>query len=225
MRYFKVKTPHREIFRILRTNAIDVGFTNPLETQLDVCKNVNRCSYALAFDCKQNLMFDILYEGYFHTWSPYATIELDEALQILANIKAKQTVAKRKKPTFAVDLDGVLARYHSDGGWQGPDHFGEPIPGAVEFTRKLQENGAVVIHSSRCNAKLNDGYKLSYIVEKIKDWLDKYDFAYDEIYRGEGKVVAQFYIDDKAIRCCPEQHPEQEEEYFKFIFNTMEGLV
>lgn len=38
------------------------------------------------------------------------------------------------KKTIAIDLDGVLARYD---GWRGPDHYGEPLPGAMAFLREL----------------------------------------------------------------------------------------
>ena len=45
-----------------------------------------------------------------------------------------------------VDLDGVLARYD---GWHGKTHFGNPLPGALEFLRELRSFARVIILSSR----------------------------------------------------------------------------
>jgi len=53
------------------------------------------------------------------------------------------------KKSVCVDLDGVLAQYD---GWKGVEHIGDPIPGAVQFTKKLQEVARVVIFTTRTNA-------------------------------------------------------------------------
>jgi phosphoglycolate phosphatase-like HAD superfamily hydrolase len=117
------------------------------------------------------------------------------------------------RKTVLVDLDGVLADYTS--GWRGIDHIGDPIPGAVEFTRHLAEFARVVIYTTRCKAYLetapgpdgvpepdrNDPERLAGIV---KVWLDRHGFTYDEVYTGQGKPFAAAIIDDRAVVCRPQ---------------------
>ncbi len=117
------------------------------------------------------------------------------------------------KPTVSLDLDGVLATYT---GWQGIHHIGDPIQGAVEFTKKLSEVATVMIYTTRCKSYLVDApgpKEKSYdpdrrpaeeLVQIVKDWLDKHGFAYDSIYSGQGKPFAVALIDDRAVSCCPQ---------------------
>ncbi len=105
------------------------------------------------------------------------------------------------KKTVCVDLDGVLAKYDE---WEGVDHFGDPIEGAVEFTKKLGETFDVVIFTTRCNPEVNKPERPHLLVNRVREWLDKHGFHYDDIYSGEGKPIAQWYVDDRAIVCRPQ---------------------
>jgi len=108
------------------------------------------------------------------------------------------------KKTVCVDLDGVLAEYH---GWEGPDHFGEPIPGAKAFLRALRTKYEVVILTSRVNVANGLVSDRSVAVQRVRDWLTKWGFDYDELWIGKGKPIAIAYIDDRAIKCVPQQNP------------------
>jgi hypothetical protein len=56
--------------------------------------------------------------------------------------------------TIAIDLDGVLAQYD---GWKGPDHYGEPMPGAVDFLRALiTADMQPILHTTREGPGLNE---------------------------------------------------------------------
>jgi len=56
--------------------------------------------------------------------------------------------------TIAIDLDGVLAQYD---GWKGPDHYGDPMPGAVDFLKALiVADMQPVIHTSRSGPALGE---------------------------------------------------------------------
>ena len=103
--------------------------------------------------------------------------------------------------TVCLDLDGTLAYYD---GWDGLDKIGDPIPGAVEFTKKLSEYYEIIIFTCRCTKELHRiGTNL--MSKYVKDWLDKHGFAYDDIYVGQGKPVADAYIDDRAVSCRPQR--------------------
>lgn len=108
------------------------------------------------------------------------------------------------KKTALVDLDGVLADYSK--GWQGVDKIGDPIPGAVEFCRRLSTFARVVIYTTRCSSDASDrsGANAAELVAKVKAWLDRHGFAYDDIFSGQGKPFAACIIDDRAVNCNPQ---------------------
>ena len=107
------------------------------------------------------------------------------------------------KKTVALDVDGVLAQYN---GWKGIDHIGDPIPGAISFTKELSEFAYILIYTTRCCETLNDrdGRKASELQQIVKAWLDKHGFTYNEIYIGQGKPIFSCIIDDRAINCSPQ---------------------
>ena len=107
------------------------------------------------------------------------------------------------KQTICVDVDGVLA---TDDGWQGVDHFGDPIDGAIEFTKRLSEYFHICIFTCRCYGDINKPEKPHLLVNRVRNWLDEHGVAYDEIYAGVGKPIALAYIDDRGINCQPGKH-------------------
>lgn len=109
------------------------------------------------------------------------------------------------KKTICVDLDGVLADFSK--GWQGINHIGDPIPGAVEFVKKLNELGRVVIFTCRCNPLINPERGL---IRRVMVWLNKHGFEYDDVYSGIGKPIASAYIDDRAVHCDPIRFGEED---------------
>ena len=98
---------------------------------------------------------------------------------------------------ICVDVDGVLLQYH---GYRGEDHFGDPIPGAVEFTKNLHKIGRVIIHTARCRLP---GKEVT-----LKQYLDQHGFVYDQIHTGVGKPIASVYIDDRAVVCQPQERDD-----------------
>lgn len=105
------------------------------------------------------------------------------------------------KKTVCVDLDGVLAKYD---GWKGVEHIGDPIPGAVEFTKELSKIGDVVIFTTRCNPEVNKPEKAHLLVNRVEAWLDEHGFEYAHVYAGVGKPIAVAYVDDRAVTCEPQ---------------------
>ena len=80
--------------------------------------------------------------------------------------------------------------------------FGEPIDGAVDFTRSLSEWADITILTARLSrAKAAERKKL---VSALKAWLDEHGFAYAKIHNAHGKPPAQAYIDDRGVACRPE---------------------
>ena len=99
---------------------------------------------------------------------------------------------------IAIDLDGTLAHYDH---WRGCEHIGEPLPGAVEFTKLLRDLGFwIAIYS--CRNMKGDTQN----IQIVSDWLRTRGFYYDEIFLG--KKYADWYIDDKAISCTPQTDPK-----------------
>ncbi len=112
--------------------------------------------------------------------------------------KAKEMDKKHKK-TIALDVDGVLAHYDT---WKGSDHFGEPRPGAVEFTKKLSETYSVMIFTTRTKVDMfgrEEGDTVDKLTLRVKEWLDQHGFSYDSIYAGQGKPFFAALVDDRAI--------------------------
>lgn len=125
------------------------------------------------------------------------------------------------KPPIGLDIDGVLAEYR---GWQGIDHIGDPIPGAVNFTKQLAKLARIVIYTTRCKeypldtpgppgAADPDRRPVLALVEIIREWLDKHGFTYDSIYSGQGKPFFVAMIDDRAVTCRPQESHTPEFEY------------
>lgn len=96
------------------------------------------------------------------------------------------------KRTLAIDFDGTIAdsKY--------PD-TGTPKPGVKEALTKLQEKYLIVVYSCRTNRNLtNDPHHAKAIIEKF---MKKHKIPYDYVDDGsEGKIVAEYYIDDRAVR-------------------------
>ncbi|MFN5118749.1 MAG: hypothetical protein ACK5JJ_11675, partial [Cyanobacteriota bacterium] len=113
----------------------------------------------------------------------------------------KRRFERQGRPRVCVDLDGVLAdRTYG----RGADDLGDPVDGAVEFTRALSEQADIVIFTARLTL---GGDKPEAAVRKaearIRDWLDQHGFAYREIATGVGKPLASAYVDDRAVGCRP----------------------
>ncbi len=114
------------------------------------------------------------------------------------------------KHTVAVDLDGVLSKYD---GWKGPNHFGDPIPGAKEFLTELRTFARVLIYTVRCcadkatNPDLDDRKETpEYLRELVRHWLVTNELPFDDIYIGQGKPLYSVIIDDRAIQCRPQEN-------------------
>jgi hypothetical protein len=70
---------------------------------------------------------------------------------------------------IGVDLDGTLATY---GGWQGPDHIGEPVPAMVERVQEwIAEGRDVRIFTARvwCSES-GDPWPAEHARRAIEDW-------------------------------------------------------
>lgn len=111
-------------------------------------------------------------------------------------------------PTAAVDLDATLARYD---GWQGHEHFGEPLEGAREFLDQLSRTHRVLIFTTRTKADDpalgRDDASAQDLADLVRDWMQEHDLHFDDVYTGQGKPLAEVYIDDRAVPVPPNPVP------------------
>lgn len=111
-------------------------------------------------------------------------------------------------PTAAVDLDATLARYD---GWQGHEHFGAPLDGAREFLAQLAATHRVLIFTTRTKADDpalgRDGASADELANLVRDWMAEHDLFFDDVYTGQGKPVAEVYVDDRAVSVPPNPGP------------------
>jgi len=111
---------------------------------------------------------------------------------------------KELERTVAVDLDGTILEFD----WtkfreSGYHDFGKPRPGVVKALQKLRKLGyKIVIHSCRFTPGIYEGSSdtVEEVVGSTKKFLKEYGIIYDEFWTEKGKPVADFYIDDHAIR-------------------------
>jgi len=121
--------------------------------------------------------------------------------------KPKVSASRRKtrftptaRPKACIDLDGVLAQHIS---WQGIDIIGDPIDGAVEFTRDLAEDFELIILTARFS-RLSKQKDIDHLEEVIRAWLSEHGMEWDSVHSGIGKPAAAIYIDDRAVPCRPQ---------------------
>ena len=76
-----------------------------------------------------------------------------------------------KNTWIGVDFDGTLSEYH---GWEGPFHFGPPVPAMQARVMKwLVEGKDVRIMTARVSAHDTD-YTVEQVREAIQDWCEEH---------------------------------------------------
>jgi hypothetical protein len=94
--------------------------------------------------------------------------------------------------TIAIDFDGVLADYH---GWEGPEHLGAPLPGALAFIHDLLASDyQVVIFTTRADSLAGrEMIRLWFMTQKVcEHCLAKLELT-------NIKPPAWLYIDDRCF--------------------------
>jgi hypothetical protein len=121
-------------------------------------------------------------------------------------------MSEQGRLTIAVDLDGTLAHYD---GWKGQREIGAPLPGAREALEQLVAAGhRVMVYTCRCGdwqrETWGDGLSRDESAAIVKAWLDEHGFHGSvEVYTGDGKPLADYYVDDRAIVCRPQDAGER----------------
>src|SRR4030042_1055167 len=138
----------------------------------------------------------------------------DKFEQMLKRVNKR---AEAKKPKIiAMDFDGVI----SDGfGWDGKNSiFHPPIAGVREAFLFLQEHGGlIVIYSARCDVKAVEKYLDDNMIPF--DYINDHPYIPDNLrsWKAEGsKLVADVYVDDKAILFDGEWSIDRAKEILKF---------
>jgi hypothetical protein len=109
-----------------------------------------------------------------------------------------------KKIRIAVDFDGVIISFDK---WKGNEFFGVPLRGARDFMENLFRNYFVIINTCRCNEEIC-GEPAELSANRIRSWLDNHCILYYQVWHGRGKVLADLYVDDRAVLCRPQEDGE-----------------
>jgi len=90
----------------------------------------------------------------------------------------------QQQRVIAIDFDATLTKYS---GWKGEDYKGEPLEGAKDFLRELNDLGfRIFIVTSRP-------------LKGIDNWLKQHDMSKYVDKITNLKVAAYCYVDDRAI--------------------------
>ena len=103
-----------------------------------------------------------------------------------------------KKPTIAIDFDGVIHAYSK--GWHDGTIYDGPMPGSKEALEHLSATYRIVIFSTRNYDRIIDEESQFNQIAEMRDWLSKYDIPYDEIHTQPSKPICKLFIDDNAYR-------------------------
>ena len=135
---------------------------------------------------------------FLRSYHVYSTERNEEAEDTESTVGTIGNIIKADKgnnkhiPTVAVDLDGTLASYEK--GFD-PNNIEDPRPGAQRAMKEFQRRGfRIIIFTTRGDKQL------------VKDWLHEHDIPYDYVNENpdqppdaSGKVIADVYIDDRAV--------------------------
>lgn len=122
---------------------------------------------------------------------------------VLVSVAAMTAAVKRLpvlRPIVAITIDGLLTKLSRN---RLRHTIPEPLPGAVEFTRRLGTVAHVMIYTSRANVTINpdrpDEPQLEAAREQLKGWLDAHGFWYDSVWVGQGKPVASLFVGPREV--------------------------
>jgi hypothetical protein len=91
--------------------------------------------------------------------------------------------------TIAVDFDGVIHSYTTP--WISGAHIpDEPVPGAIDWLRRMSRHFNIVIHTTRASTVEGE--------HAVYQWLARYGISPDNVT--DQKVPALIYIDDRGYR-------------------------
>lgn len=101
------------------------------------------------------------------------------------------------KRTIVVDFDGVIKCPTTK----------KPEPGVATALGELMSMGfRIVVSSCRTNVDLNGPLVAREQVEYMREYLEEHKIPFDYVDRGkQGKVVGDYYIDDRGIAYDPQQ--------------------
>lgn len=99
--------------------------------------------------------------------------------------------------TIAVDFDGVIHAYSK--GWHDGTVYDEPVPDALEALRRLMENYAVAVFTTRDTVQVCRWLTARGFIVHL-DWEPPFWRTRDALLVTNRKPAALAYIDDRAIR-------------------------
>jgi hypothetical protein len=133
--------------------------------------------------------------------------KLPETTPRAAPKTAKKRPKTKRKLRVCVDLDGVLASYD---GWHGHDQIGPPIDGAREFAESIEQFAEIIIFTSRCSTDASDRDAVGRLSPgqsriHVIDWLERNKIPFSDVYIGQGKPMADAFVDDRGVSCRPQE--------------------
>lgn len=112
-----------------------------------------------------------------------------------------------RRPTAAIDFDGVLATYDS---YKGPNDLGAPIREALELITELHAAGwTLILYTTRLNpdpfCRGEDRHaEAEQNRRSLTTWLEHYGIRDLFTHMTALKPVADIYLDDRALSFKPD---------------------
>jgi SAM-dependent methyltransferase len=104
-----------------------------------------------------------------------------------------------ERKRVCLDIDGCLLSFN---GWDKGKSYGEPLPGAIEFVRRVNEMCDVVLYSNRiCEYECDDSRLILW--KRVGQTMRDFGFPFSSLWIHQGKPVCDFYIDDLAVTVDP----------------------
>ena len=103
---------------------------------------------------------------------------------------------------IAIDLDGTILTFNwSDWMLSGMNYFGNPKRDAKKVIEMLYNDGhEIIIHTCRTNPVLIEGYSQKELKTRVAKTLADHGIKYHSIWDGQGKPIADIYIDDNGYK-------------------------
>jgi hypothetical protein len=115
------------------------------------------------------------------------------------------------RPTICVDFEGVIEKYR---GWESITVLYNPINGAADFLKKIDEMGDIIVWSHRLDPRIAATNAVESLRDQIEEWLAANEFPFASVSFGTRQPVADAYIRHTDFPKAMHTHTVMEPQWF-----------